>query len=173
MTDSEGKDVQLDGIAAFDRQDVEFVGAIREGREPESSAASCVKTMALLDGIDRAVVEVDQPVVLLERDVIVVQALVVTLDGVVVAALQRHDLVAVVGGELGVRQVARAAGLGESRDGERRDQEGEGPSDRQAPRHPMETARHVVVRVTPSMAPMPSVTSWPMSSSVGPSTTAM
>ena len=54
MTDSEGKDVQLDGIAAFDRQDVEFVGAIREGREPESSAASCVKTMALLDGIDRA-----------------------------------------------------------------------------------------------------------------------
>jgi 2-hydroxy-4-carboxymuconate semialdehyde hemiacetal dehydrogenase len=54
MTDSEGKDVLLDGIAAFDRQDVEFVGAIREGREPESSAASCVKTMALLDGIDRA-----------------------------------------------------------------------------------------------------------------------
>jgi len=54
MTDSEGKDVQLDGIAAFDRQDVEFVGAIREGREPESSATSCVKTMALLDGIDRA-----------------------------------------------------------------------------------------------------------------------
>ena len=54
MTDSEGKDVQLDGIPAFDRQDVEFVGAIREGREPESSAASCVKTMALLDGIDRA-----------------------------------------------------------------------------------------------------------------------
>ena len=54
MTDSEGKDVQLDGVPAFDRQDVEFVGAIREGREPESSAASCVKTMALLDGIDRA-----------------------------------------------------------------------------------------------------------------------
>ena len=54
MTDSEGKDVQLDGIAAFDRQDVEFVGAIREGREPESSAASVVKTMALLDKIDKA-----------------------------------------------------------------------------------------------------------------------
>ena len=54
MTDSEGKDVQLDGIAAFDRQDIEFVGAIREGREPESSATSCLKTMALLDGIDRA-----------------------------------------------------------------------------------------------------------------------
>jgi 2-hydroxy-4-carboxymuconate semialdehyde hemiacetal dehydrogenase len=54
MTDSEGKEVALDGIAAFDRQDVEFVGAIREGREPESSAASCVKTMALLDKIDRA-----------------------------------------------------------------------------------------------------------------------
>jgi 2-hydroxy-4-carboxymuconate semialdehyde hemiacetal dehydrogenase len=57
MTDSEGRDVQLDGIAAFDRQDVEFIGAIREGREPESSAASCVKTMVLLDGIDRAMNE--------------------------------------------------------------------------------------------------------------------
>ena len=44
----------LDGVAAFDRQDVEFTGAIREGREPESSAASCVPTMALLDRIDRA-----------------------------------------------------------------------------------------------------------------------
>ena len=54
MTDSEGKEVPLDTVAAFDRQDVEFVSAIREGREPESSAASCVKTMALLDKIDRA-----------------------------------------------------------------------------------------------------------------------
>lgn len=54
MTDSEGKDVPLDGVPAFDRQDVEFVSAIREGREPESSATSCVKTMALLDGIERA-----------------------------------------------------------------------------------------------------------------------
>ena len=54
MTDSEGKDVALDGVPAFDRQDVEFVSAIREGREPESSAASCVKTMALLDKIDKA-----------------------------------------------------------------------------------------------------------------------
>jgi len=54
MTDSDGKDVPLDNTAAFDRQDVEFVGAIRDGREPESSAASCVKTMALLDKIDRA-----------------------------------------------------------------------------------------------------------------------
>ena len=43
MTDSEGKDVPLDNVPAFDRQDVEFVGAIREGREPESSAPSCVK----------------------------------------------------------------------------------------------------------------------------------
>ncbi len=54
MTDSDGTDVPLDSVPAFDRQDVEFVGAIREGREPESSAASCVKTMALLDKIDRA-----------------------------------------------------------------------------------------------------------------------
>src|SRR5262249_45188842 len=54
MTDSEGKDVPLDSVAAFDRQDVEFVSAIREGREPESSAASCVPTMALLDQIERA-----------------------------------------------------------------------------------------------------------------------
>jgi len=54
MTDSEGRDVPLDGLAAFDRQDVEFTSAIREGREPESSAASCLPTMALLDRIDRA-----------------------------------------------------------------------------------------------------------------------
>lgn len=54
MTDSEGTEVPLDGTPAFDRQDVEFVSAIREGREPESSAASCVHTMALLDRIDRA-----------------------------------------------------------------------------------------------------------------------
>ncbi len=54
MTDSEGKEVPLDSTIAFDRQDVEFVGAIREGREPESSAASCVPTMALLDRIDKS-----------------------------------------------------------------------------------------------------------------------
>ena len=54
MTDSEGKEVPLDGMAAFDRQDVEFTSAIREGRVPESSAESCLPTMALLDQIDRA-----------------------------------------------------------------------------------------------------------------------
>jgi 2-hydroxy-4-carboxymuconate semialdehyde hemiacetal dehydrogenase len=54
MTDSDGKDVPLDPMVAFDRQDVEFVGAIRDGREPESNAASVVPTMALLDKIDRA-----------------------------------------------------------------------------------------------------------------------
>ena len=54
MTDSDGKEVALDSVVAFDRQDVEFVSAIREGREPESSAASVVPTMALLDKIERA-----------------------------------------------------------------------------------------------------------------------
>jgi 2-hydroxy-4-carboxymuconate semialdehyde hemiacetal dehydrogenase len=54
MTDSDGKEVPLDGMAAFDRQDVEFTSAIREGRVPESSAESCLPTMALLDQIDRA-----------------------------------------------------------------------------------------------------------------------
>jgi 2-hydroxy-4-carboxymuconate semialdehyde hemiacetal dehydrogenase len=54
MTDSEGQEVALDPLPAFDRQDIEFVGAIREGREPESSAASCLPSMALLDGIERA-----------------------------------------------------------------------------------------------------------------------
>jgi 2-hydroxy-4-carboxymuconate semialdehyde hemiacetal dehydrogenase len=54
MTDSEGQDVPLDGMPAFDRQDVEFTSAIREEREPESSARSCLPTMALLDKIDRA-----------------------------------------------------------------------------------------------------------------------
>lgn len=55
MTDGDGKDVALDTVAAFDRQDVEFTSAIREGREPESSATSCLPTMALLQRIDRAV----------------------------------------------------------------------------------------------------------------------
>jgi 2-hydroxy-4-carboxymuconate semialdehyde hemiacetal dehydrogenase len=55
MTDSEGNEVSFeDNTAAFDRQDIEFVGAIREGREPESSAASVVPTMALLDKIDKS-----------------------------------------------------------------------------------------------------------------------
>jgi len=54
MTDGDGKDVALDPVAAFDRQDVEFTSAIREGREPESSATSCLPTMALLDSIDKA-----------------------------------------------------------------------------------------------------------------------
>ena len=55
MTDSDGNEVTFeDNTAAFDRQDIEFVGAIREGREPESSAASVVPTMALLDKIDKA-----------------------------------------------------------------------------------------------------------------------
>jgi 2-hydroxy-4-carboxymuconate semialdehyde hemiacetal dehydrogenase len=54
MTDSDGHEVPLEATPAFDRQDIEFVSAIREGREPESSAASCVPTMALLDKIERA-----------------------------------------------------------------------------------------------------------------------
>jgi 2-hydroxy-4-carboxymuconate semialdehyde hemiacetal dehydrogenase len=56
MTDNEGKEVPLQGPMAFDLQDIEFVGAIREGREPESSAASCVPTMALLDKIEKSMV---------------------------------------------------------------------------------------------------------------------
>jgi 2-hydroxy-4-carboxymuconate semialdehyde hemiacetal dehydrogenase len=54
MTDSDGKEVPLDATPAFDRQDVEFTSAIREGRQPESSAQSCLPTMALLDKIERA-----------------------------------------------------------------------------------------------------------------------
>jgi 2-hydroxy-4-carboxymuconate semialdehyde hemiacetal dehydrogenase len=54
MTDGEGKDVPLDTAIAFDRQDVEFTSAIREGREVESSAASCLPAMALLDRIEKA-----------------------------------------------------------------------------------------------------------------------
>ena len=54
MTDGEGREVALDAVAAFDRQDVEFTSAIREGRQPESSAASCLPTMVLLDRIDKA-----------------------------------------------------------------------------------------------------------------------
>ena len=54
MTDSDGNEVPLDATAAFDRQDVEFTSAIREQREPESSAQSCLPTMALLDRIEKA-----------------------------------------------------------------------------------------------------------------------
>jgi len=54
MTDGEGKDIPLDSAIAFDRQDVEFTSAIREGREVESSAASCLPAMALLDRIEKA-----------------------------------------------------------------------------------------------------------------------
>jgi 2-hydroxy-4-carboxymuconate semialdehyde hemiacetal dehydrogenase len=54
MVDSDGKEVPLPSVLAFDLQDIEFVSAIREGREPESSAASCVPTMALLDKIDKS-----------------------------------------------------------------------------------------------------------------------
>ncbi len=54
MTDSDAKEIALDGVAAFDRQDIEFTSAIREGREPESSAQSCLPTMALIDRIDKS-----------------------------------------------------------------------------------------------------------------------
>jgi len=54
MTGSDGKEVPLDGVAAFDRQDVEFTSAIREGREPESNAADCLPAMSLLDRIEQA-----------------------------------------------------------------------------------------------------------------------
>ena len=54
ITDSDGHEIPLEATPAFDRQDVEFTTAIREGREPESSARSCLPTMALLDRIDRA-----------------------------------------------------------------------------------------------------------------------
>ena len=53
MTDSEGNEVPLEGLA-FELQDQEFIGAIREARQPESSVASCVPTMALLDRIEKS-----------------------------------------------------------------------------------------------------------------------
>lgn len=40
--------------SSFARQDAEFLAAIREGRTPESSFASCLPSMRLLDKIDRA-----------------------------------------------------------------------------------------------------------------------
>ena len=58
MTDGDGNEISFDDATpAFDRQDVEFVNAIREGREPESSAASVVPTMALLDKVDKSMNE--------------------------------------------------------------------------------------------------------------------
>jgi 2-hydroxy-4-carboxymuconate semialdehyde hemiacetal dehydrogenase len=50
--------VQKGGEASFEaavrRQNAEFLAALRERREPESSAASVLPTMALLDRIDKA-----------------------------------------------------------------------------------------------------------------------
>lgn len=46
-----GEDAAMDGIR---RQDEEFAEAIRQGREPESSAAQAVATMELLDRIERS-----------------------------------------------------------------------------------------------------------------------
>lgn len=46
-----GEDAAIDGIR---RQDEEFAEAIRQGREPESSAAQAVATMELLDRIERS-----------------------------------------------------------------------------------------------------------------------
>lgn len=46
-----GEDAAMDGIR---RQDEEFVEAIRQGREPESSAAQAVATMELLDRIEKS-----------------------------------------------------------------------------------------------------------------------
>lgn len=45
------EDAAIDGIR---RQDEEFAEAIRQGREPESSAAQAVATMELLDRIERS-----------------------------------------------------------------------------------------------------------------------
>ena len=46
-----GEDAAIDGIR---RQDQEFLDAVREGREPESSAAQAVATMELLDRVERS-----------------------------------------------------------------------------------------------------------------------
>jgi len=56
MTDSDGNEVPLEGVA-FELQDQEFISAIREGRQPESSAESCVPAMALLDRIEKSMNE--------------------------------------------------------------------------------------------------------------------
>src|SRR5207247_3585693 len=53
MTDSDGKEVPLDGTPAFDRQDVEFTSAISERRERDSNGQSSMPTMALLHRIHR------------------------------------------------------------------------------------------------------------------------
>ena len=54
MTDSEGKDVRSTRRWPSIARTSSSSRAIREGREPESSAASCARTMALLDKIDKA-----------------------------------------------------------------------------------------------------------------------
>jgi 2-hydroxy-4-carboxymuconate semialdehyde hemiacetal dehydrogenase len=54
MTNSEGRQVNLDQTPAYDRQDAEFISAIREGHEPEAAAASCLPAMELLEKIQKS-----------------------------------------------------------------------------------------------------------------------
>src|SRR4029450_7459310 len=103
--------------------------------------------------------------------------LVVSLDRIVVRLLGRDLRGRVVGREVREGKVLRFRRLGVLGRSGRPDKGGEAQREtdekaRGTP-HPTDTARQVVVRVTPSIAPMPSVTSCPMASSVGPWTTAM
>lgn len=53
MKDSEGRETTFPG-SGFEHQDKEFFAAIREQRRPESSFGSCLKSMELLDRIERS-----------------------------------------------------------------------------------------------------------------------
>lgn len=54
LKDHEGVLQSVAEGSSFARQDGEFLAAIREGRTPESSFASCLPSMRLLDRLDRA-----------------------------------------------------------------------------------------------------------------------
>ncbi|MOA41388.1 4-carboxy-2-hydroxymuconate-6-semialdehyde dehydrogenase [compost metagenome] len=54
LKDHEGVIQPVSEGSSFARQDAEFLAAIREGRAPESSFASCLPSMRLLDKLDRA-----------------------------------------------------------------------------------------------------------------------
>lgn len=55
LKDHEGLLQSVPSGSGFARQDAEFLAAIREGRSPEASFASCLPSMRLLDRLDRAI----------------------------------------------------------------------------------------------------------------------
>ncbi len=57
LTDTEGNEVPLEGPSGIEVQDREFINAIKEGRKPFTSCATCLPTMAILDQLQKSMDE--------------------------------------------------------------------------------------------------------------------